>query len=138
MTPKFKKRIMLVDDSTMVRVVLRNKLRQDPRLSVVASSRDGHDALSVLSEAQPDLIVLDLEMPEVDGLTFISRSRGKTHAPILVLTVAEDKIAQARSLGAASAILKPRGSIHELGEANNNASDEFMREVYRLLGLSPL
>lgn len=61
-------RVMLVDDAVVVRHILRDTLSADPELEIVAVARDGHDALAKLDRARPDVVVLDVEMPNMDGI----------------------------------------------------------------------
>jgi chemotaxis response regulator CheB len=131
------KHIMLVDDSATMRLIIRNLLSSDPSLRVVESVENGEKALQVLASVHPDLIVLDLEMPKMDGLEFLRQARSKTPAKILILSSAvpagSPKAAQARSLGADAIISKPSGTIsYDLKEARGS---ELFTTIYRLLGL---
>jgi chemotaxis response regulator CheB len=106
-------------------------------LRVVESVENGEKALQVLASVHPDLIVLDLEMPKMDGLEFLRQARSKTPAKILILSSAvpagSPKAAQARSLGADAIISKPSGTIsYDLKEARGS---ELFTTIYRLLGL---
>jgi len=125
---------MIVDDAMLARLVVRNVLVRDPRLRVVASAKDGQEAVDLLPSAKPDLIILDLEMPALDGLSFLRRVRLKTPAKILVLSSAGDKLDQARALNADAAMMKPRGNIHDLSKVSDS---ELLQEVYRLLDILP-
>ena len=61
-------RILVVDDSVVIRRLLCETLGTDPELEVVGSASDGHIALAKISQLHPDLITLDIEMPVMNGL----------------------------------------------------------------------
>ncbi|MGY1836501.1 response regulator [Blastococcus sp. SYSU DS0510] len=84
-------RILLADDHPMFREGLRFVLTREPGLEVVAEAADGDDALRSAEELDPDVVVMDLAMPRVDGLTATRRltERG-ARARVLVLTLTED------------------------------------------------
>ncbi len=131
------KKIMLVDDSGMMRTIIRNMLATDANLVVAGSAENGKQALAQLAEVQPDLILLDLEMPEMDGLEFLRVARAKTRAMIVVLSsvaaASSPKARQATSLGADAVVSKPSGAISfNLKEARGS---ELFGVIYRLLGL---
>lgn len=131
------KKIMLVDDSGMMRTIIRNMLTTDANLVVAGSAENGKKALEQLPEVQPDLILLDLEMPEMDGLEFLRVARSKTRAKIVVLssiaTAGSPKARQATSLGADAVMSKPSGAISfNLQEARGS---ELFAVMYRLLEL---
>ena len=131
------KNIMLVDDSSMMRLVIRNLLMTDPNFAITGSAENGKKALEQLAEAGPDLILLDLEMPEMDGLEFLRLARPKTKAKVIVLSsiaaAGSPKAAQALSLGADAVISKPSGAVSfDLKEARGS---ELFAVIYRLLGM---
>ena len=131
------KKIMLVDDSGMMRTIIRNMLAADANLMIAGSAENGKQALQQLPQAQPDLILLDLEMPEMDGLEFLRVARSQTKAKIIVLSsvagAGSPKARQATSLGADAVISKPSGAVSfNLKEARGS---ELFAVMYRLLGL---
>ncbi len=80
-------RVVVVDDSDDVRTLVRAQLDMDGRFAVVGEANDGSVAVDVAREQQPDLIVLDLAMPRVDGLTALPLLRAVApHARVVVLT----------------------------------------------------
>jgi chemotaxis response regulator CheB len=131
------KKIMLVDDSSMMRLIIRNLLITDPNLSVPSSVENGKKALAELDVVQPDLILLDLEMPEMDGIEFLRLARSKTKAKIIVLSsiapAGSPKAAQALSLGADAIISKPSGAVSfDLKDARGS---ELFNVIYEKLGM---
>jgi len=132
-----KKKVMIVEDSNVMRLVIRNMINTNPNLMVVKTAANGKEALELLPSAQPDLILLDLEMPEMGGLEFLRQARLKTRAKIVVLSsiaIAGSPVAaQARSLGADGVISKPSGSVsYDLEEKRGS---EFWQVIHQLLGI---
>ena len=131
------KRIMLVDDSSMMRLIIRNLLLTDHNFTITGSVENGKKALEQLPTTTPDLILLDLEMPEMDGFEFLRVARAKTKAKIIVLssvaTAGSAKATRAISLGADAIISKPSGTVSfDLKEARGT---ELFQVMYRELGM---
>jgi chemotaxis response regulator CheB len=132
-----KKRIMIVDDAAMMRLVIRNMLSDDPNLYLAGFASNGREALDKLAEVQPDLILLDIEMPEMDGLEFLRHARLKSDAKVVVLTSVapkgSGKAMQAHALGADAVISKPSGAVsYDLEEKRGS---ELRQTIYKLLGV---
>ncbi len=84
-------RIAIVEDQTIVREGLRALLRLDPEFSVVAEASDGEEAIEILEREKPDVILLDLRMPRLDGVGVLRRLRERgTLSPALILTTFDD------------------------------------------------
>jgi two-component system chemotaxis response regulator CheB len=80
-----KKRVLIVDDSAIVRKMLRDALASDPDIDVVGGAADAFVAREMILLHQPDLVTLDIEMPRMDGLTFLRQLM--EHHPIPVIIV---------------------------------------------------
>jgi two-component system chemotaxis response regulator CheB len=121
-------RVMVVDDSAVIRGLLSRALEGDPELRVVASVGDGQMALNALSRQGIDVIVLDIEMPVMDGLTAIPKLIAIDPAVKIImastLTLRGAEVSmKALQSGAADYVTKP-SSTRELG-----AADSFKREL---------
>jgi len=132
-----KKKIMIVEDSNAMRLIIRNMINTNPNLMVVKTASNGREALELLPNTSPDLILLDLEMPEMGGMEFLRLARLKTRAKIVVLSsiaIAGSAVAsQARSLGADGVISKPSGAVsYDLEEKRGS---EFWTVIHQLLGI---
>ena len=132
-----KKKVMIVEDSNAMRLIIRNMINSNPNLTVIRAAANGKEALEVLPTIQPDLILLDLEMPEMGGLDFLKAARLKTRAKIVVLSsiaLAGSAVAiQARGLGADAVISKPSGPVsYDLVEKRGT---EFWQAIHKLLGI---
>ncbi|MDO3378342.1 chemotaxis-specific protein-glutamate methyltransferase CheB [Geoalkalibacter halelectricus] len=116
---KDKINILIVDDSLLTRVVLRDILQSDPRLCVVGEARDGREAVDAVLRLQPDLVIMDVVMPVMDGITAVKEIMSRRPTPILVLS-ANVRPGDARgafnaiALGALDVMEKPRGAVQEV------------------------
>lgn len=102
-------RVMLVDDHTLFRKGLAELLEQRGEIRVAGIAGNGNDALKLLKEAEPDVIITDLNMPPHGGLALLRQIRADGwRGPVLVLTVSdsEDDLASAMSAGAQGYLLK--------------------------------
>jgi DNA-binding NarL/FixJ family response regulator len=68
-------RVFLVDDVTELRLLVRLTLEEDPEIEVVGEASDGHAGVEGVAETQPDVVLLDLSMPELDGMEAIPAMR---------------------------------------------------------------
>lgn len=130
-------RVMVVDDSAVIRGVLTRWLEAERQIKVVAAANNGKVALERVKAANPDIIVLDIEMPEMDGITAL---------PLLLQAVPQAKIVMAStltqrnaeisikalSLGATDYLAKPTSVA-----ASGDAAEAFRRDLLsKILGLA--
>ncbi|EHM09615.1 chemotaxis response regulator containing a CheY-like receiver domain and a methylesterase domain [Thermanaerovibrio velox DSM 12556] len=110
-----KVRVMVVDDSAFMRKVIGDMLASDQRFDVVARVRDGEEALQKLSEADPDVITMDVEMPRKNGLEALKEIMERRPTPVVMVSSLTKEGAevtlQALSLGAVDFVTKPSGTI---------------------------
>lgn len=102
-------RVMLVDDDAMVRSGLSMILGSSPRLRVVAEAGDGDEAVNAVLAHRPDVVMMDIRMPQVDGLAATRTIRGFDKAPeVVVLTTFDfdDYVFRALEAGASGFLLK--------------------------------
>ena len=108
---KFPVRVLIVDNFAMVRKILSIGLAKDPQIEVVGQASDPYRARDLLVELQPDVITLDVEMPKMDGVTFLKRFMPIMPTPTVVissLTQAGKRIClEAIEAGAVDVIAKP-------------------------------
>src|SRR5215217_9285668 len=79
-------RILIVDDSAFVRKVVREMLSRSPFIDVVGTARDGEEALEMVEQLKPDVVTCDLQMPRLDGVTFVREQMSRRPLPILILS----------------------------------------------------
>jgi two-component system, chemotaxis family, protein-glutamate methylesterase/glutaminase len=107
-------RVLVVDDSVVIRQVISDALKSDPGIEVVAVASNGRVALEKIPECKPDILTLDLEMPEMDGLTLLDELR-KRHSrlPVVVFSTLTERGAkvtlEALGRGASDYVCKPSG-----------------------------
>lgn len=108
-------KVMVVDDSSFMRKVVSDLLNSDPEIEVIATARDGLDAWDKLRNLDPDVILLDVEMPRWDGLALLEKifeERPRRVVMLSALTQEGSEITmQALDKGALDFIPKPSGSI---------------------------
>ena len=102
-------RILVIDDSAFSRQTITRMLETSPLVEVVGVARDGEEALRKTLELEPDLITLDLEMPRMDGFTFLRIVMAKRPTPVVVVSgrAGEDDVFKALDLGAVDFVAKP-------------------------------
>jgi two-component system chemotaxis response regulator CheB len=114
-------RVLVVDDSAVVRKVLTEQLGRYPDIEVVGAATDPYVARDLIVQLKPDVITLDIEMPRMDGLSFLARLMKHYPLPVVVvssLTPRNSETAiRALALGAVEVICKPggAGSVADLG-----------------------
>jgi two-component system chemotaxis response regulator CheB len=110
-----KKQILVVDDSFIMRTIIKDIVDSDPELEVVGFAENGRVGLERMRELKPDAIVLDLEMPEMSGIDMLKRLALLGTAKVVVVSsvgqTASPQALEARRLGAADVIAKPSGAM---------------------------
>jgi chemotaxis response regulator CheB len=110
-----KKKVLIVDDSALMRSTISKVIQKSPHLEICGLAGNGREGLDMLAKTSPDLIITDVEMPVMDGLSFLKLARLRTKAPVLVLssisTAGSDTSREAKRLGASAVISKPSGSV---------------------------
>ena len=123
-------KVMIVDDSAVVRQVLASVLGADPAIEVLGTAADPLFALSKMEREWPDVIVLDVEMPRMDGITFLKKLMAERPTPVVICSTLTEKGAsttmQALAAGAVSIVTKPQMSLRKFLV---NASDDLLGAV---------
>jgi len=130
------KRIMLVEDSTLMRTVIKKIVESVDNFKVVAEAPNGKVALELLPKARPDLIILDLEMPVMNGLDFLRNARLRTKAKVMVLSsvaqAGSGNALEARKLGASAVLGKPSGAVSlDLEQKRGHHIVQIMKSLLR-------
>lgn len=104
--------VLLVDDSAVVRQVLTASLSKDPSIKVIGAVADPIFAMTRMQIQWPDVIVLDVEMPRMDGITFLKKLMRERPTPVVICSTLTEKGAettmQAMAAGAVSIVTKPK------------------------------
>jgi len=108
-------KVLIVDDSAVVRQTLTAIINEDPRLEVIATASDPFVAAKKMSEQAPDVITLDIEMPKMDGLTFLKKIMSQHPLPVVIISSLTSTGTQtgikALEYGAVDIITKPQMDV---------------------------
>ncbi|MBI1398328.1 MAG: chemotaxis-specific protein-glutamate methyltransferase CheB [Betaproteobacteria bacterium] len=117
-------RTLIVDDSAVVRKYLSTQLGKDPGIDVIGAASDPLIAMERMAAAWPDVIVLDVEMPRMDGITFLRKIMSERPTPVVICSTLTEKGAettmQALAAGAVSFVTKPRIGLRNFLEDPSN------------------
>ena len=130
---KNKVRVLVVDDSAVNRRAITSRLQASGEVEVVARAADGNEALKFAYELKPDVITLDLEMPKMDGFSFLRLLMARQPTPAIVISgyATRENVFKALELGALDFVAKPSRTIPpEL----RNIQEELLTKVRGFLG----
>ncbi len=123
-------KVLLIDDSAVVRQVLQSILDREPDIQVIAVASDPVFALDKMSKQWPDVIVLDIEMPRMDGITFLRKVMAEHPTPVVICSSLTEKGAettmQALAAGAVEIITKPKIGLKDF---LLESSDDLVRAI---------
>lgn len=110
-------KVMIVDDSAVVRQVAREILGKEPDIDVIGAASDPLFALEAMKNNWPDVIVLDVEMPRMDGITFLKKIMAEHPTPVVICSTLTEKGASttmdAMAAGAVTIITKPKMGLKQ-------------------------
>ena len=96
-------KVMIIDDSAVVRQTLSGVLSAEPDIEIIATASDPYDAANKLRSVVPDVIILDIEMPRMDGLTFLRKLMSQHPLPVIICSSkaeeGSDNVFQAMQFG---------------------------------------
>src|SRR4051812_1677390 len=109
-------RVLVVDDSAFMRRLTTQIIEASGEFSVAGTARNGYDALKQVHSLEPDIVTLDVDMPELDGLSALGYIMSETPRPVVMLSAGttntgHEATFKALELGAVDFVLKPSGSI---------------------------
>jgi two-component system chemotaxis response regulator CheB len=103
-------KVVVVDDSAYVRKTVKQMLTRSPFIDVVGTAQDGQEALEVVEQLNPDVVILDLNMPEMDGVEFLRKQMPRRRVPVVVLSSSSasgEQVKAALDAGAVDFVQKP-------------------------------
>ncbi len=110
-------KVMLVDDSALVRSTLSEVLSSDPEIEIMATAADPYIAARKLRKAVPDVMILDVEMPRMDGITFLQKIMTQNPIPVIICStlveIGSETTLRALEYGAVDIIQKPKVSTQQ-------------------------
>lgn len=108
-------KVMIVDDSVMMQMMISNIVKEDGDLEVVGTADNGADALQKVKVMNPDVVLMDIEMPVMNGLDCLKRMKLVHSAKVIILSsvaqMGSANAIKAKEWGAADVIAKPSGSV---------------------------
>jgi len=136
-------RVVIVDDDALVRSALGMILRSDPGIELVGEAEDGAAGLELISAVAPDVVLMDIRMPRMDGLEALRQLAGRSGAPkVIVLTTFDDDDHVVRALrdGASGFLLKHTppteivDSVHKVAAGDHMLSPSVTAQLIARLG----
>ncbi len=123
-------KVLIIDDSALVRTLLTRILDRDPEIEVVGTATDPYMAREKIKRLDPDVLTLDVEMPKMDGITFLKNLMRLRPMPVVMVSSLTEKgtdvTLRALELGAVDFVTKPRG---EPASALESLAEEIVRKV---------
>lgn len=117
-------KVMIVDDSALVRQVITQAISREPSIEVIGTAQDPLFAFDKLRSQWPDVFVLDIEMPRMDGLTFLKKIMAERPTPVIICSSLAESGAQvtmeALAAGAVSIITKPKMNLKSFLQDSSN------------------
>lgn len=113
-------KVLIVDDSALVRQTFKALLDSDPQIRVIGTASDPYNAVQKIQKEKPDVITLDIEMPKMDGLTFLQKLMRQVSIPVIIISnqtvKGADVALKALENGAVDVLTKPNLSTDQLME----------------------
>ena len=122
-------RVLIIDDSKLIRDLLTQILASDDEIEVVGSAEDPYDAREKIKQLRPDVLTLDIEMPRMDGITFLRNLMRLRPMPVVMISTLTEKDAEttfkALELGAVDFVAKPKVNVKtELAKYSQEVCDK--------------
>ena len=122
-------KVLVVDDSALIRSIITKILSSDQSIEVVGTAQDPYDAREKIKQLNPDVLTLDIEMPRMDGLTFLENLMRLHPMPVVMVSTLTEKGAEATmralSIGAVDFLPKPKTDVeHGLNEYAEDLIDK--------------
>lgn len=122
-----KTKVLIVDDSSVVRQTLSEILSSDPDIEVMATASDPYVAVDRIAKQVPDVITLDVEMPRMDGITFLQKIMSQHPIPVVIISSLPGK--ERRQLGRLSSLAPSMSSLSRRWGRSSSLKNRAFRSV---------
>lgn len=126
----YKAKVLIVDDSKLIRDLLSSIFTNDPRLELVGAAKDPYEARQMIKDTNPDVLTLDVEMPKMNGITFLKNLMKLRPMPVVMISTLTSEgsgiTMQALELGAVDFIEKPHDLSSNLDEYSQTIIDKVL------------
>ena len=123
-------KVMIVDDSALVRQVITQSLSRDASIEVLATAQDPVFALEKLKTLSPDVLIVDIEMPRMDGLTFLRKIMAEQPTPVIICS----SLAEKGTLVTVEALAA--GAVSVINNTNSSPPKRAQLSIVRLLDIN--
>jgi two-component system chemotaxis response regulator CheB len=127
-------RVLVVDDSAVIREIISDSLREAPDMELAGTAADGERALAVLEEARPDVVTLDVQMPKMDGLATLEAILARRPVPVIMVSaltqLGANTTFEALERGAVDYVAKPTSGAQTASVLH----DELLRKIRAMAG----
>ena len=131
-------KVLVVDDSMMMRKMIKDIISADENIDVVGDANNGEVGLGKTMELTPDVVLLDIEMPVMDGIGYLKEVKGLSPAKVIVLSSLTQKdspiTAEVLELGAVAVIPKPSGGVSL--DLKQKRGSEVVAAIYAAAGFT--
>lgn len=130
LTPGKRIRVLIVDDSSFMRMAIRGILSRDPEIEVIGSAVDGQEGVDKAIELKPDLITMDIEMPRMDGISALKQVMAKAPTRVIMVSTLTNEGARAtfEALEAGAVDYIPK-NVTDSSDAQQVFKEELLRKV---------
>ncbi len=131
---------LIVDDEPLAREGLRILLSRDPDISAIREARDGREAVAAIRESNPDVVFLDVQMPEMDGFAVVRQIDAEAMPAVVFVTAHDEYAIRAFEINALDYLLKPiieerfvKTLVRAKSRISSNAAGDSSRQIINLL-----
>jgi DNA-binding NarL/FixJ family response regulator len=117
-------RVIIADDTALLRRLLADRLNREPGITLVGEANDGREAVDLAARVKPDVAILDLDMPHLNGIQATQRILAQNTGIKIILLTAHEQLASLGRLSGASVCLDKTCSIAEIADAIRRAAAE--------------
>lgn len=116
-------RVLVIDDSAVYRTLISTNLSSKPGIEIIATAVDAYDAQQKITQLKPDVLIIDVEMPKMNGIQLTKKLMSESPIPIILISSANINVFEALQAGAVDFVKKPDGN-------HSVSAESFIDELY--------